>query len=173
MNVDPDMEDWLERLTREGIAPPLNNSRKMGILHSIFHEHGPVGTDEAAEILLDAMGRAVEALVTVSKDMSPHTRAMARITVGLDSGFPYLKYVDGWRHGDDLVFDSGDAGTLAQVADTVQEFLMEREHHVWPVCTAHHVGLHSQISGADAVWYCKTGGHVWRIGRLLTDQPDP
>jgi hypothetical protein len=161
--------NWLESLTYEGYVAPINDSSKMEILHRIFRRYGHIGADRLKEILLDAKSRAARALVAVRNDMNPRTQNMAEIAVGLDSGFPHLMYADGWRHGDDLVFDFDDVGTLTKVADIVQEFLMEREHHVWPLCVIHHVGLHPQIRDSHAVWYCKTGSHAFGISRLLTN----
>jgi hypothetical protein len=54
-----------------------------------------------------------------------------------------------------------------EVADAVQEEVMERSWRAWPECGRHRLGLHPRMVDGVAVWWCRTGGHVQdRIGDL-------
>ncbi|MEV0379477.1 hypothetical protein [Nonomuraea sp. NPDC050643] len=50
------------------------------------------------------------------------------------------------------------AGTLANVAEAVQETIMGLILKVWPVCAAHDLGLHVGCEHEVAVWRCVGGG---------------
>ncbi len=54
-----------------------------------------------------------------------------------------------------------------EVADVVQEEVMERLWSAWPECRRHRLGLHPRMVDGVAVWWCRTGAHVQdRIGDL-------
>lgn len=57
--------------------------------------------------------------------------------------------------------------STAEVADNLQDHIVEEIHAAWPVCPAHDRGLYAQVDRGDAVWYCRSGGHaVSKIGEL-------
>lgn len=52
-----------------------------------------------------------------------------------------------------------DAGVaLAEIADAVQEIVMEPLWGVWPTCPEHRLGLHAALVKGTAVWQCAGAG---------------
>lgn len=49
-------------------------------------------------------------------------------------------------------------GALVDVADAVQEVVVELTWTVWPVCATHDQGLHPTIADGIAVWRCTGEG---------------
>jgi hypothetical protein len=57
--------------------------------------------------------------------------------------------------------------STVEVADNMQDHIVEEIHAAWPVCPIHDRGLYAQVDQGDAVWYCRSGGHaVSKIGEL-------
>jgi hypothetical protein len=53
------------------------------------------------------------------------------------------------------------AVTLAQVADELQDAVMDSLAAAWPVCPSHHFGAHARVADDHAVWWCNgSQGHV-------------
>ena len=54
-----------------------------------------------------------------------------------------------------------------EVAEFMQDEVMEYLHGVWPECREHRMGLHPAVSGDKALWECRAGAHqVTNIGQL-------
>ena len=59
------------------------------------------------------------------------------------------------------------AGVMAEVADFMQDEIVEDLHTGWPMCTQHAVGAYAHVTDGQAVWFCRTHRHVVApIGRL-------
>ena len=65
-----------------------------------------------------------------------------------------------------FAFDTAEA--LAEVADCLQEYVMEDLFGAWPTCSEHDLGgVHPEVRLGMAVWWCRTGDHsVASIGSL-------
>jgi hypothetical protein len=58
---------------------------------------------------------------------------------------------------------------VVEVADFIQDEVIEDLHSPWPVCPDHETGTYAQIVDGEAVWYCRFGGHaVAAIGQLTS-----
>ncbi|MFI9840584.1 hypothetical protein ACIHFD_26360 [Nonomuraea sp. NPDC051941] len=86
-----------------------------------------------------------------------------------DSGHAWVEFRDGY-HGNGIRPAEGrDAQeALASVADAAQEVIMELLWKVWPVCSAHDLGLRAELEHKIAVWRCTGNGThtVARVGEL-------
>jgi hypothetical protein len=115
----------------------------------------------------------VQALRTVERDLratGPKRTAdiqLIRVTER-ERDTAYVKY-DGKAHvGISSWYGADPELALEAVADALQEQVMEYAWTVWPLCPAHHTGLHpSRDAKQRAVWHCRPcGGPVAAIGEL-------
>ena len=61
------------------------------------------------------------------------------------------------------------AEVIAEVADFIQDEIIEDLHSPWPVCPDHETGTYAQVVENEAVWHCRFGGHaVATIGQLTS-----
>ncbi|MFI6921941.1 hypothetical protein ACIBIZ_18510 [Nonomuraea spiralis] len=84
-------------------------------------------------------------------------------------GHAWVEY-QGLFHGNGIPPDTRDGveDALAEVADTVQETIMELTWKVWPVCTSHDRGVYVRSERGTVVWWCTgDGGHTLApVGQL-------
>ncbi|MBE1589571.1 hypothetical protein ACFPOI_09350 [Nonomuraea angiospora] len=75
------------------------------------------------------------------------------------SGHAWVEF-QGGSHGNGIPPIAGNdaQGALAEVADAVQETIMELIWKVWPVCATHDRGLRAELDRGIAVWRCTGGG---------------
>jgi hypothetical protein len=52
------------------------------------------------------------------------------------------------------------AEIAVEIADFMQEEVMEDLHAAWPECLAHSVGLHPELASGRPSWVCRAGNHV-------------
>ena len=56
---------------------------------------------------------------------------------------------------------------LVEVADFMQDQVIEDLHSPWPVCRLHDKGGHAQLVDRQPVWACRFGSHtIAAIGQL-------
>ncbi len=56
---------------------------------------------------------------------------------------------------------------LVEIASYIQSHAVEHLWSAWPVCVSYSIGLHPEVHGNVAVWWCKIGAHVVaHIGEL-------
>lgn len=56
---------------------------------------------------------------------------------------------------------------LVEVADFMQDEVIEDLHSPWPVCPAHDKGGYAQLVDRQPLWFCRFGSHaIAPIGRL-------
>ncbi|MGI5284631.1 hypothetical protein ACQEVF_15000 [Nonomuraea polychroma] len=74
-------------------------------------------------------------------------------------GLAWVEFQGGY-HGNGIspILGSDPQGALAEVADAVQETIMELIWKVWPVCATHDLGLHAGWEHGTAVWRCTSNG---------------
>jgi hypothetical protein len=72
-----------------------------------------------------------------------------------DSGQAWVEF-QGIHHGNGIwpIAGSDPQWALASVADATQEVIMEMIWGVWPVCSAHGLGLRAELEHEMAVWRC-------------------
>jgi hypothetical protein len=61
------------------------------------------------------------------------------------------------------------AAGIVEVADYLQERVIDNAGPVWPVCPSHGFGLHPQVNVGRAMWWCRPLDHpVSVVGELRT-----
>jgi hypothetical protein len=165
---------WMATLAGE--PDPLDHSGALSVglvdfTRSIFRERGAISPSEFEQAYND---RQLE-LARQAVDM---VEADVRRTAGIgemrfDVG---LKEIDddvnlvisyGGSFQTPVMFSLRHPESTVEVADNLQDHVVELLHRAWPVCGAHDRGLYAQVDGSDAVWYCRSGNHrVSRIGEL-------
>ncbi|MFI7706592.1 hypothetical protein [Nonomuraea sp. NPDC049480] len=82
------------------------------------------------------------------------------VTYDWDSrGLAWVEFQGGYHgNGIEPIAGSSAQGALADVADAVQETIMELIWKVWPVCATHDHGLHAGYEHGTAVWRCTGDG---------------
>ncbi|RVX46883.1 hypothetical protein EDD27_9796 [Nonomuraea polychroma] len=102
------------------------------------------------------------ALEVVERDVrtSGITGTLRLVTQDWDSsGLAWVEFQGGYHgNGIEPIAGSSAQGALADVADAVQETIMELIRKVWPVCTTHDQGLHAGYEHGTAVWRCTGDG---------------
>jgi hypothetical protein len=137
------------------------------LLRRIFDEYGPVSPEQAARIgREDQVALARGAVRLVGHDISATT----------DQEAPPFEYQDDGAGVRLAYWGRSAATTLAaltqpkmtvEVADFMQDEVMEDVHGAWPECASHGVGLHPALASDRAAWICRAGNHVVaEIGRL-------
>lgn len=124
------------------------------------------------EWVLRFLDEVVEALIPVEADLrtwdpalSLHAVLSEGDVVGVaieGAGVPFLAYTAGRVPGEPL------ADLTAGLADVVQGEVMDQYvTRFWPSCSTHGRGLHAEVRGGEAVWWCRGGGHAFSsIGQL-------
>ncbi|MBF8189683.1 hypothetical protein ITP53_28915 [Nonomuraea sp. K274] len=102
------------------------------------------------------------ALDVVKRDVRARgiTGTLRLVTHDWDSrGLAWVEFQGGY-HGNGIppIMGSTPQTALAQVADAVQETIMELIWRVWPVCATHDLGLHAGWDQGIAVWRCTSNG---------------
>jgi hypothetical protein len=157
------------RLTRSGLQPPSV---------SIFDRHlvspGSIPSASSASNALEPRLWATleHALEVVERDVrtSGITGELRLVTHDWDSrGLAWVKFQGGYHgNGIEPIAGSSAQGALVDVADAVQETIMELIWKVWPVCATHDHGLHAGYEHGMAVWRCTGDGThtVASVGEL-------
>ncbi|MEU7835746.1 hypothetical protein [Nonomuraea sp. NPDC049129] len=109
-----------------------------------------------------------QALEVVERDVRARgiTGALRLITPG-DGALTWVEFQGGY-HGAGIIADGDINDLLADVAEAVQETIMELTWKVWPVCATHDRGLHVGCEQGITVWRCTgDGSHtVAPVGEL-------
>ncbi|MEU6725963.1 hypothetical protein ABZ917_19865 [Nonomuraea wenchangensis] len=102
------------------------------------------------------------ALEIVERDVRARgiTGTLRLTTHDWDKGGHAWVVFEGGYHGNGIlpIMGSDPQTALAQVADAVQETIMELTWRVWPVCATHDLGLHAGGENGIAVWRCAGDG---------------
>lgn len=101
-------------------------------------------------------------LEVVERDVSTGgiTGMLRLVTLDWDGGGHARVEFQGGHHGNGIPPSAGNdlQGALADVADAVQETIMELTWKVWPVCATHDRGLRVELDHGIAVWRCTGDG---------------
>ncbi|WP_433513171.1 hypothetical protein ACQP2T_57690 [Nonomuraea sp. CA-143628] len=106
-----------------------------------------------------------QALEVVERDVRVRgiTGTLRLITPG-DGALTWVEFQGGY-HGAGITADGDIYDRLADVAEAVQETIMELTWKVWPVCVTHDRGLHVDVEQEIAVWRC-TGDATHTVSRV-------
>ena len=133
----------------------------MAWLRDVFNEQGAISVGRLSRLGSERqLGLARIAFDLVGHDMAA--------TAGLDP--PSFEFADEegslrlavrGHYSPSPLFGLTQSELSVEVADFVQEEVMEDLHQVWPECRKHRTGLHPSVTSNDAVWECRSdGGHV-------------
>jgi len=136
-------------------------------LHLVFVQNGPVSSDELYLMAeLATLEIADAACERVSKDVLSSTGTSISVQIVEDDDVCRVE-IDGQLASGTGVRSVGLEYLTVDVADAVQEHLMEQLWRPWPECTRHRRGVHPEMAAGSAIWICQAGKHsVSRIGEL-------
>ena len=140
-------------------------------LREYFADNGPVESEIVGRAFQARQAEVATAAVTaVLSDLERTTPERPNVVVELDEWGGVRVAVDGGYSGSPL-WDIELAEVVVQVADDVQEQwygpVIDGNFTCWPECRGHDVGLHPEVRGGHAVWWCRLGQHtVAPIGQL-------
>jgi hypothetical protein len=102
----------------------------------------------------------------VSRDVLTSTGTSISVKIVDNDGLSWVQ-IDGQLANGTGVRSVGLEHLTVDVADAVQEHLMEQLWRPWPECTRHRHGVHPEMSAGAAMWICQAGKHpVSGIGEL-------
>jgi hypothetical protein len=177
MSVDPKFEAWLLRLGASGSSPEMSFEPQFLDLQarmwfaSLYHERHATISDISALAHERLLTLGTESLDIIGQDYAKTTRAALQIslyddgeTVRLKNDAPALWYI-----ADQCLSALGRNLNLVQMAQLVQDFLLERNRQVWPTCPRHDRPLQPDNKDNGAVWICygKIPHIVSQIGQLI------
>ena len=123
--------------------------------------------------MLHLVEKLEEAVVPVQRDLDRTLGRSVHVEVIIDGvlELPVVSVDGNGGHSTEVALDAEREVAVAQVADDVQEELMDQNAtSFWPTCRDHHTGLHAEVHDGAAVWWCRSGGHgVAALGQLDPD----
>lgn len=149
--------DWLISLGffDQGTAPMAADRRDW--LHRVFVGKGPVSSDDLYLMAALATFEIAEAACErVGRDVLSSTGRSISVKVVDDDGVSRVE-IDGDLASGAGVRSVGLEHLTVDVADAVQEHLMEQLWRPWPECTRHRRGVHPEMSTGAAIWICRAG----------------
>ena len=144
-------------------------------LYQLFITHGPLPGPDLRRLASAAQHHVAEAASRrVAADVAGTTGLTVAIELVERDGNLQLA-CDGEFSSDDSggFFSIGEEDAAGEVADIVQDVLVERLWRVWPTCPLHDSGLHPRSIDRGAVWLCRAGRHYTPVGALAgpADRP--
>jgi hypothetical protein len=139
----------------------------MEFLQQIFDGRGPVPVEDVErarqERQIELARAAVELLgldLRASTNLQPPP-----FEHRIDDGAVRVAY---WgRYASITIMAMSAPHVAAEIADFMQEQIIEDLHAAWPMCPAHQLGSYTEIVDGRAVWYCRKHQHiVAAIGQL-------
>jgi hypothetical protein len=166
----PTFEQWLQEITFNPDSPADDQGEVSAAWrHWLSHFFEREGSVSKAVVNRAAMTHQIalanDAVTAVLADLHRTTAFRpvvevdiwmeSSIRISIDSGFTAPS-----------MWAAEQPQALAEVAEYPQE-QMDQELRCWPVCEQHNVGLHPEVHGGTAVWWCRLGKHaVATIGEL-------
>jgi hypothetical protein len=139
----------------------------MDFLREIFDERGPVPAEDvelARQVRQIELARA--AVESLGADLGASTSLRPPpFEYRMDGGEVRVAY---WgRHATVTITAMSAPHVVAEVADFMQDEIVEDLHAAWPVCPDHQLGTYAEIVDERAVWFCRKHQHVVAaIGQL-------
>jgi hypothetical protein len=160
-SIGPDVGDaWSERETRK------RKSTLKAWLRDVYDTHGPAPKDVVAvAFVLDQINLATEKVAVVMPDIERTSGLRPVVEVDDYEGGVGISFNGSYTTPSVWAWVNPDA--LAEVADYLQEHVMDALNAVWPACPDHAFGLHAEVKMGEAAWWCAPGGHpVALVGQL-------
>lgn len=160
--VVDEFQAWVASL---GLADPSDPgdlvAGAMDFLREVFENRGPVTFEVVTEAAWErqvALARA--AVELISRDLRATTDLPAppfEHRAEPDSGVR----VSYWgSYASTTVTAVRATEVTAEIADFMQDEIVEDLHTGWPMCPEHAVGAYAQVSDGQAVWFCRAHQHV-------------
>lgn len=125
------------------------------------------------EWVLRLVEKLEDAVVPVQRDLDRTFGRPVNVEVIISgvSELPVVRVDGNGGHSTEVALDAEREVAVAQVADDVQDELMDQNAtSFWPTCRDHHTGLHAEVHDGTAVWWCRVGRHaVASVGELDPD----
>jgi hypothetical protein len=161
-------QEWVVSLAPQDPSDPDELAPGvMELLREIFDVRGPVPVEDVElarqERQTELVRAAVELLgadLGASTDLQPPP-----FEYRIDDGDVRVAY---WgRYASITIMAVSAAHVVAEVADFMQEEIVEDLHAAWPTCHSHQLGTYAEIVDGRPVWYCRKHQHaVAAIGQL-------
>lgn len=166
-SIDDDVNGWLKGLGYETTSVALNAPDWQEWMRQVFVEHGPLnGDDLSSKVTLRMIEGARAASRLVQRDIEATLGRDRSVSVIEEDGIVFVS-LDQYVVWNDPLTSIGAEQLIVDVADRIQEAVMEGHWRVWPECTRHHLGLHPTMVEDEPVWWCRRyAHHVARIGEL-------
>jgi len=159
--------DWLIRLGffDRGTVPIGPDWRDW--MHGVFVQNGPVSSDDLHLMAALAISEVAEAACErVSRDVLSSTGSSIIVKI-VDSDGVSRVQIDGQLASGTGVRSARLEHLTVDVADAVQEHLIEHLWRPWPECVRHRHGVHPEVRDGKASWVCRVGDHaVAEIGQF-------
>jgi hypothetical protein len=168
-SISPDLGDaWSESETRK------RKATLRAWLRDFYDTHGPVPDDVVAvAFILDQITLATENVAVVMPDIERTSGLRPVVEVDDYEGGVRISFNGGYTTPS--VSDWGNPDALAEVADYLQEHVMDALNAVWPTRADHDFGLHAEVEMGKATWWCAPGGHpvalVGPLGQARGNRP--
>ena len=140
--------------------------------HVLMPVRSSLVTDWQEQVHAIQLDSACEAVALVGSDIVAGTRLPApsweyRIE---DAGWVRVAYFS--HFATTPLSGTNREDVVVEVADFIQDEVIEDLHSPWPLCPDHKTGTYAQVVEGTAVWYCRFGSHaVAAIGRLNSSGP--
>jgi hypothetical protein len=145
------------------------DSRRSMAISGHFAEKGAVSEAEANEAMISTqLLLAREAVDLVLRDVE-RTTSLGRMSfdVRYDEAFETIVVSHQRSYQTPAIFSYRAPESVAEIADNMQDLIVDELSGAWPTCPNHRSGLYAQVEGDDAVWCCRVGSHaVSVIGHL-------
>ena len=170
---DPIFEEWVRAISHNPTGPANDpgvvSEGWLRWLRRVFDAEGSVSKDVVTRGAVDhQLALANDAANTVLADLhrTTNARPVVEVDVWMDSSIRIS--IDGGFTAPSM-WEVEHPEALAEVADYFQRQLDQDPiiGSIWPACADHDVGLHAEVRGREAVWWCRLGEHaVATIGDL-------
>jgi len=164
---DAELDEWLAGLGAPGSAHI--DAAVLAWLRSLFETYGPLdSTTFEVAYRLRAAELAKWATDLVSDDVRRTTNLSPSIDlVEFDRGDVIPSYNGNYSGSSVMSVDP--ATVLVEVADQLQEGIVEDRRQGWPACHVHDSGAFAELHDGLALWWCRKGKHpLAEIGTLGT-----
>ena len=166
---------WLSRVGLEEI-PELSFNAKLldgdtrEWFSSQYNAHGPMQPSQIAVLARQRLREVAErALALVSDDIRATNRTGPRFEIGEHGSALYVNIANGseWYISDHMLSILSSDGMAVQMAEFVQDYLLEYSGEAWPVCLEHDRLIMANLEPSSPSWKCTANGHlVGAIGAL-------
>ena len=163
----PRFQAWVASLTEadHGDIGGEPVAGTVDFLAAVFDEHGPIEVEQVAVIWAARQeSLAREAVDLVAADIRATTTAAIDIDVRWQDDLLGVSFNGNYQTP--AMFSISGPEAICEVAENLQDHVMDEVWTVWPVCPTHGRGLAPQPVDGTAAWVCPSGHTVAAIGNL-------